>query len=184
MPNLPVPTIATEAPGDFVTSASYNALGNSGLAFALNVPIATLYQNTIQSLGTSANTAITLDGESLDTYGGHSTSTNNSRYTAQVPGYYMVFGVITFAYNSGGGWRVCTIAKNGSVTSVPGGFGIYQATGTTNALSFAHSVAIVQMNGTGDYVEIYADQNSGVAINTAVAATIQQSAMTVWWMHA
>jgi hypothetical protein len=183
VPNLPVPVIGTEIPGNFVTSASYNVLGNAGLEFALNVPIATLYQNTTQSLTSSANTAITLDGESLDTYGGHSTSTNNSRYTAQVPGYYLVYGVVVFATNATG-WRACTIAKNGSASAVPGAFGIYQTTSSALALSAAPALGIIQMNGTTDYVEIYADQNSGGPLATAVAATIQQSCMSVWWMHA
>lgn len=179
---LPVPTLATVVPGGYITSAGENAVGPAGLGFALNVPIATLYQNTTQSLTTSTNTAISLDGESLDTYGGHSTSTNNSRYTAQVPGYYLVYGVIVFAANATG-WRACTIAKNGSTSAVPGAFGIYQATSSSLALSAAPALGIIQMNGTTDYVEIYGDQNTGGNLSTAVAATIQQSCMSVWWMH-
>ena len=75
---LPVPTLATVVPGGFITSAGENAVGPAGLGFSLNVPVAVLYQAVSQSIPTGGSgAAITFDSESLDSYGGHSTSTNS-----------------------------------------------------------------------------------------------------------
>ncbi len=182
MPNLPVPTFATEVPGDLSTSALYNAVGSAGVGFTIAVPIASLYQTVTQSLATNTNIAITFDSESADTYGGHSTTSNTSRYVAQIAGYYAIIGTICYASNATG-WRNCTIAKNGSLAAVNGGWGVAQATSSTGALSGVTAVGVVYMNGSGDYVEIYGDQNSGSTVATAVGATIQQCSMTLWWMH-
>jgi hypothetical protein len=180
---LPVPTLPTEVPGNFMTSALYNTLGVNGLGFSLNPPVATVYQTATQSIASTTNVAITMDSSVLDTYGGHSNTTNTSRYVGQVPGYYLVYGVICFATNATG-YRVATIAKNGSTSSVNGGFGIFQTTSSVSALACAQAFGLVQLNGTTDYVEIYANQNSGSPISTAVGATVQQSMLTVWWLHA
>lgn len=179
MTNLPVPTLPNEVPGNFIASAVFNTVGLNGLGFSLSPPVATLYQATIQSLTSSSNAAITLDAESIDTYGGHNTVTNNSRYVGQVPGYYAIYGVVCFASNATG-IRAITIAKNGSLTSVPGGFGIFSA---TSGVACAQAFGVIQLNGTTDYLEIYADQNSGGTISTSVAAVTQQSMMTIWWLH-
>jgi hypothetical protein len=179
---LPVPVLPTEVPGNFMTSALQNTLGVNGLGFSLAVPVAYLYQGTTQSVASATNVAITLDSTNYDPYNGHSNVTNNSRYTAQQPGYYAVYGVACYANNTTGR-RVATVGKNGSIATQPGAFGIFAALGGTD-LSCAQCFGLVQMNGSTDYVEIYANQGSGVAISTAVAASSsQQSMMFVWWLH-
>lgn len=178
--NLPVPTLPNEVPGNFMTSSLINAIGLTGLGFTLNVPLAVLYQATTQSIASGGSgTALTFDSESADTYSGHSTTTNSSRYTGQVPGYYLVYGIAVFG-PSATGYRAATIGKNGSQTVLPGAFGVSAPITGINAAATALSV--VQMNGTTDYVEIYAQQNSGGSLATPVTSD-QQSAMTVWWLH-
>lgn len=179
---LPVPTLPTEVPGNFMTSALYNTLGVNGLGFTMNPPVALVYQTATQSLASATNIAITMDSSFLDTYGGHSNTTNTSRYVGQVPGYYAVYGVVAYANNTTGR-RAATIGKNGSITVVNGGFGIFQALGGTD-ISCAQAFGIVQLNGSTDYVEIYGNQGSGVAVSTVVGATVQQSMLMVWWLHA
>lgn len=179
---LAVPTLPTEVPGNFMTSALYNTLGINGLGFSLNPPVATVYQTVTQALATSTNVAVTFDSSFLDTYGGHSNTTNTSRYVGQVPGYYLIYGIVCFANNTTGR-RVVTIGKNGSITAVNGGFGCFQAVGGSD-LSCSQALGLVQLNGSTDYIELYANHDAGVTINTAVAATVQQSMMTAWWLHA
>lgn len=176
---LAVPVPAQEVPGNYETSALWNAQVYNGITYALNVPIAVMYQTAGQSTLTGTANAILLDSESLDTYGGHSTTTNTSRYTPAVPGYYAVFGVIAWVGNATG-YRELMIAKNGSTTAVPAGCAIVPAVSVTTTVSH---FAVVQCNGTTDYIEIYGQQSAGT-LSTAVTATNQQSGMTVWWLHA
>lgn len=174
MTNLPVPSIATAVPGGYVLSSLYNALGNSGLFFSLNVPAAILYQGTGQSVTSGgAPAAITLDSESLDSYGGHSTSTNNSRYTGQVPGYYLVLGTAGIAANATGN-RLVQLEKNGAL--INGAITVGPAPGTANA-SVQTAVAIAYLNGSTDYVETYVYQTSGSTLTT------QNAGMLVVWIH-
>ena len=174
MANLPVPTLATEVPGDYSTAALYNALSTSGLFFSLNVPAAVLYQATGQSVTSGgAPAAITLDSESLDTYGGHSTTTNTSRYVGQVPGYYLVLGTAGIAANATGN-RLVQLEKNG--TLIAGAITVGPAPGTANA-SVQTAAAITFLNGSTDYVETYVYQTSGSTLTT------QNAGMLVVWIH-
>ena len=82
MANLPVPIPAAEVPGNFITGALWNANVFNGLTFLLNPPLFAGYQTTGQSIPSGQSpVAITMDTETIDTYGGHSTTTNASRFT-------------------------------------------------------------------------------------------------------
>lgn len=140
----------------------------------LLVPIiAQMRQTVAQSISTSSGTAVTFGAEDVDTAGGHSTSSNTSRYVAQVAGWYQVSGAVSFASN-GTGRRGSWLAVNGS--NVNGSEAIVH-TSTTNVISVPGRTMLVQL-GIGDYVELLAWQDSGGSINTAVSGT-QMSTMTV-----
>lgn len=152
MANLPVPTPASETAGNLITGALWNANVYNGLTFLLNPPLFSGYQSTGQSIPSGQNpVAINIDTETLDTYGGHSNSTNPSRYTAQVAGTYKVWGGF-----AGGGFASQTvflafIAKNG--TEVPG-----SRTSDVGNASHSYSLATVPVFVTmvvNDYVELY-----------------------------
>ena len=175
MPNLPVPVPASEQAGNLITGALWNANVYNGLTYLLNPPAAMLYQGTAQSLPGNSATAIQFDSEALDSYGGHSTTSNTSRYVAQVAGYYFVFGVVTWATNTTG-IRVAQIAKNGTAVN-----GIYAAFSNTTFNASAVAAGIVQLN-TNDYVELQGNQNSGGSLSTVTGNNC--SAMNIWFMHA
>lgn len=176
MANLPVPAPRTFAVAEVQVAAYLNAIRDA-LSFLLNTPLAILNQANAQSIANATPTALAYDGTFLDTYGGHSNSTNNSRYTAQVTGWYFVKAGTVWA-SSAAGNRAIQIYKNGvaytySWAAVP-------AAGTFNDPGVETS-ALVQLNA-GDYVEAWASQNSGGALSTAVVATIASN-MQVMWMH-
>lgn len=176
MSNLPVPVPRTFAVAEVETGAYLNSLRDA-LNFLVNVPIAYVTQSATQTLTTSTWTAITYDQTVVDTYGGHSNSTNNSRYTAQVAGWYIVFGSACYAVNTTG-QRGAAIAKNG--TRVQGAAGFAQA---TSALSTATpSPPTIVYLAAGDYVEIQAYQSSGGNLAT-VSGSDLDSSMTVAWLH-
>lgn len=175
MTNLPVPTLASEVPGNFLTSALWNAAVVNGLTFALNAPVFYGYQAVAQSIPNNAATAITLDSESIDSYGGHSLTSNTSRYVAQVPGWYLCVGTTVFNPNTTSG-RGSTVYKNG--VEVPGGAGF--SAGSSPYVS-SSGICLVYLNGTGDYIEVWGYQISGAALSTNVT---HSSSLLALWVHA
>lgn len=177
MANLPVPSPRTFTVSETETASYLNSLRDA-LNFLVNVPAAYVTQTATQTLTSSSWGVLSFDVTVFDSYGGHSNSVNNSRYTAQVAGWYIVFGCACTAANSTG-QRGAAAAKNG--TRIQGAAGFIQA---TSALSPAppSPPTIVFLN-VGDYVEINAYQNSGGNLATAASADLDSS-MTVVWIHA
>ena len=175
MTNLPVPTLATEIPGNLIASSVWNAVGPNGLGFSLAVPVASLYQITVQGIPNASATAVNMDGENSDTYGGHSVVTNTSRYVGQVPGYYLTIATVLYG-SSTVGVRIAYVYKNGAL--IDGAFGA--SPGST--YSSATAIAVPYLNGTTDYVEAWTYQTEGGTFNTTTSAG-QASSLTVYWLH-
>lgn len=174
---LAVPVPVQESAGNFITGALWNAQVYNGLTFTLNQPCAFLYQSVTQSIANTTFTPLTFDAETFDTYGGHSTVTNTSRYTAQVAGVYWVSVGAVYLTN-GVGARYALIGKNGSYTAVNG---MTAAAAPVAGIGYATVSGQIQL-AVGDYVEGFAYQSSTAALSTSV--TYQCSAMSVLWVHA
>ncbi|MGW5477718.1 hypothetical protein [Streptomyces sp. NPDC004008] len=180
MANLPVPVLASEIANNLFTTALARAgIYNTG-SFLLGVPLFVGTQTSAQSISNNVSgwTAISLNTTQVDSYTGHSNSTNNSRYTAQVAGIYSVCGVVAYAANATG-VRGARIHLNGSVIQ-----GSSQMTlpGTgTNLTGVATPVRAVQM-AVGDFVEVATYQNSGASLNTTTSTDLA-SALWVCWSH-
>jgi hypothetical protein len=174
--NLPVPVLPTEVPGNYMTSSLINTIGVSGLGFSLAVPVASLYQITSQSITNTTATAVNMDGENSDTYGGHSVTTNTSRYVAQVPGYYFCVATVLYGNNTTG-VRIAYVYKNGAL--IDGSFG---STPGGNLYASATALAVPYLNGSSDYVEAWTYQTSGSNISTS-SGSGQASSLTVYWLH-
>jgi hypothetical protein len=134
------------------------------------------YQSAAQSIAPSTVTALAMDSAVVDSYGGHSNVTNNSRYTAQVAGYYLVIGQVGYTANANGN-RLIELHKNGGAT-LPLGQGVGLAPTTSN--NAANQVCALVLLAAGDYVEAYTYQTSGGALSTVPT----QCGMTVLWLHA
>lgn len=180
MPNLPVPVLATEVPGNFLTAALWLANVVNALTFALNPPDFMGHQTATQSIANTTWTALTVDAETVDTYGGHSTTTNTSRYVGQVAGYYQVSGVSAWAASSTGG-RGAAIALNGTRMIGHAAFAMAAAAATPSAI--ATPTREVFLNGTTDYVEVQGYQASGGALATTAGVDVTSS-LYVRWSHA
>lgn len=179
MANLPVPIPRNFAVSEVESGATLNSLRDAVL-FALNPPEAVLYQAAAQSIPNGAWTAVGQDSTTIDTYGGHSNSTNNSRYTAQVAGTVWVRGTAGFAANATG-VRGGAIYKNGAeieghtqAVFAPTGGG-YQ---TVQPVFDEVQLAV------GDYVELFVYQSSGAALNTSSGWIGQRCGLSVLWFHA
>ena len=175
---LAVPVWATNlVPGQFETAALLNTIGNNG-TFLTDPPDFVGTQNTIQSIAATTWGAIGLDTEQFDSYGGHSTVTNTSRYVAQVTGWYTVCGVVAFSLN-GTGARGSRLQVNG--TAVAGACSFIPGL-SSNSVGVATPTRDLFLNAT-DYVEVAGWQNSGGALNTTVNSDFS-SGLWVRFSHA
>jgi hypothetical protein len=179
---LAVPSPANGVAGVDVSAAFWNAQVRDAVNFVANPPHCVCYQTVGQSIPSSGATAtaITFDTNEVDSYSGHSTVTNTSRYVAQVAGWYRVSGSIAYPATSASSYRYCFLRKNGA--DIPGG-----ATDKENVTTTANQIVAAASRevflNVGDYVELYALQNSGGAMTTSVTSP-QNSYMNVKWEHA
>lgn len=176
MANLPVPSPRTFGVSEIETAGNLNSLRDA-VTFALNPPILSVTQTTVQTLTTGVWTAISMDATVVDSYGMHSNVTNNTRATAIVVGWYLVSGAVAFAA-SATGTRGARFAVNGSVVQATAQFGPPTAAGS---LAIAAVSKLIFLN-VGDYVEIQGVQNSGGNLNTLMATDLDSS-LTLDWRH-
>jgi hypothetical protein len=163
-----IPTVPTEAPGNFNTAALWNANILGGLNYLLAPVRFKGYASTTQSLA-NGTTAVPLlfDTELYDSDGGHSTTVNTSRYTVQTAGLYHVTGGATIGQTgSTTGSRTAVVMLNGA--NVVGS--MVQAGPSPANGAGVQTSADVQA-AVGDYIEIGAWQNSGAPLSTTVNGT-------------
>lgn len=134
--------------------------------------------SALTAIWTSINFSDTA-GIVADTYGGHSTSTNPSRYVAQYAGWYTVCGVVCWSNSNTSNARGARIALNGN--PVQGTAVLYGATSTTDTV-VSTPARDIYLNGTTDYIELQGWQNTGGNLATAIAADVS-SALWMRWSH-
>lgn len=130
-------------------------------------PLCALTQGTTGTIvHTAAFATMFWDTEVSDDWGFHSTSTNASRVTPTVPGWYLVSGKVAFVSDTNGtGRRGAAIAKNGTRIDQL----LFQAPSSAAPYSPLPGT-VVQMDGSTDYLEVQAFQESG-ADRTTIAST-------------
>lgn len=159
-----------------ITNPTSPAVGDPGTAFWADnmAAIATLVINptvfiatstAVQSFANTANTPVAFDNESVDIYGGHSNSVNNTRFTvpAALNGYRLnIIGMVQLAANATGA-REAWVYKNSVI--IPDSFqsGGTNGGGAFPGLAAAHTSAVF---ATGDIIEIGFVQNSGGALSS------------------
>lgn len=174
MASVPIPH--QFAVGEAVTSANINTYYN-GISFLESPPVARVYATTTQSINTSTITAINFGGTLVDTYGGHSNTTNNSRYTFQVAGIYLLVGTVSWQANGTGirasQFQINGVGLNGGQTTLAG------IAGSNVEVPATSVVVAVNLN---DYVELYATQTSGGSLSTQASGG-DASSMSITWLH-
>ena len=175
MPVVPAPPVATT--GVYASSAISALIAS--VNFALNKPVASVYCVAAQSVPNASFTPLNFDTERVDTdpdgVGGHSTSVNNSRFTARYPGWYRVSGRYPYAANATG-FRAVVIAVNSIQVNETLAFGSTPNGGLSQHVGTDGEVFL----NTNDYVEILGEQSSGAGLNTDTANSAFPR-MTVEW---
>jgi hypothetical protein len=139
----------------------------SGGPIYLPNPSARVYRTTVASVPTTTPSYLDMDGERWDTDNIHD-ATNPSRLTCRTAGKYLIFGSAEWAGAAGGTYRSLSIRKNGPGTLLA--VNNHPASGNP----FGMTIMTVADLIVGDYVELYAYQDSGAALN--ITASPQYSA--------
>src|ERR1700755_1721095 len=129
-------------------------------------PIVRLIQQVVQAVAASSvDTAITFGSgsEDIDTDGFHDTTTNTSRITPTVAGYFELSGVYSSASNASS--MGASIGKNG--TRVPSGQ--LESVATADNRGIVTGPVILTANGSTDYFELYARQGTAGTVNTFIS---------------
>lgn len=171
-----VPSPPTETPGLYNTSALFNAQVRDLNNFGLGPPVFSGYAAATQSIPTgNVMTALSLDTELLDSDSGHSTVTNTSRYTATVAGTYFVIATVGWGASATGDRRI-QIALNGAAIIGSGTGADANQVVTTGQVA----CTFVTLNGTTDYIEVMAAQNSGGTLSTVGGGVFAPSMRVLW----
>lgn len=153
--------------------------GSSGLP-EFTAPQAKAWNSTLVSMANTTTTVIPLQTELWDSTGTmHDSVTNTSRLVAPIDGRYLILANLGFAQNAAGR-RICQIRLNANGSGVAGTI----ISEENHAASPLGSTVI----GTkfeydllaGDYVEMFGNQTSGGALDSA--DLIYQTWMSMRWM--
>jgi hypothetical protein len=177
MTGLPVPTPYSWSVGDSFSAAIGNTVRDA-IIFLAGPPDFVATQATAQSLANGAWTPVNLDTTQTDTYGGHSTTVNNSLYTCQLAGWYTVCGVAAITAN-GTAARGSRIQVNGN--PIKGAAALWQPL-SANDTAVPTPARDVYLN-LNDTISVAAYQSSGAALNSAVDADLS-SALFLRFSHA
>ena len=136
-------------------------------------PAFSAYLGSAQSTNSGVVTKAQFNAEEFDTNNNFD-STTNYRFTPTVAGYYQVNGLIVFTALSSGYYAQAQLFKNGSVFK----YGV-NTPSATNAYVRSNISTLVYLNGSTDYIELYATQNSGSSnpLATGVADSYFQASM-------
>ncbi len=187
--NAAIPKSLIDAAGDLIVGTAADtagrlAIGTANQILAVNsgatalewkTPASTgfagarLYNSTSLTLANNTATEVTFNSELYDTDGFHSTSTNTARITvpAGKAGYYYVYANVEYG-NSATGGRETQIRKNGAATD---GATTYQ---NFSGGDFSMQTSCLLYLAEGDYVSLYAYQNSGGNLTLYLAKDYQQ----------
>lgn len=152
--------------------------GNSVKAAAdylANPPSCRVYNSADISLPNGTFTVITFNQERHDTASMHSTSVNTSRITIPDAGLYLITGHLAFASNATG-IRAARIQMNGVTV-----LAAHMNLGTTSASAESEiSISTVYKFAAAAYIELYAFQNSGGALNTMSRSNYAPEFSATW----
>jgi hypothetical protein len=164
----------TALAGDIIYASDLNEIYDATVA----KPIGRLRQGTAQTgIVNSTATAITFTAtDEIDTADFHSTSTNTSRVTPTVAGYYWVQGGVALGGATDYTVVQAYIARNGSALA-PAFRITPSASSQTLVLTAA---AVVECNGSTDYFEIYYVATRSGAGTSATVVSAQFACVLEW----
>jgi len=144
-----------------LTNATGLPQAGLGTNVAGNGPTFSAYQSSSQSISAGTQTKVNLQTELFDT----NSNFASSRFTPTVAGYYQIGGGVYF--NTVGSTTFCSFWKNSSILT----------RGTQGALNESTGTTLVYLNGSTDYMELYAYNASAGTIDADYTTTFMWGCM-------
>ena len=154
--------------GNLISSADSGTVTQGMIASGVagNGPAFSAYLSADQTITSGPFTKVQLNAEIFDTNGNFDSSTNY-RFTPTVAGYYQINWVLS-AFDSTALTRALSaLYKNGSAYSYGSDYV------ATNGIGTSSGSSLVYLNGTTDYIELYAV----ITASTAVVSTVGSSSV-------
>jgi hypothetical protein len=146
--------------GTVLTTASTAVVTQSMLASNVvgNGPACLVTPSSTQSIPANVYTKVALNSELFDT--NNNFNTTNNRFLPTVAGYYQISAQITVSVGNIVGTVAIQLVKTGTVT-----LEVFQTVANVGNAYMPTGNKLVYMNGTTDYLEVYAFQNGGSTSN-------------------
>lgn len=154
----------------------------SVVSFLMNPPMVRLRKTVVQSIPNAAGTALSWDFVEVETVNMWDAA-QPTRITPSVPGWYLGSGGGSFDPNTTG-YREFEIKKNGAATERVLRVKTDAWTSASQTAVCRGNLFLEQFNGTTDYIEVTAFQNTGGALNINVSAQEQQPEVSLRWFAA
>ena len=163
--------------GEVVTASIMNTHVRDNFEDIRDAKTCQAYRNTTQSITNTASVVEFVGGANWDPLNWHSLTSNPGRITPDIAGKFHVHANIEFASNNSG-TRYLTLLKNSTIVArerVPAIDGYP----TTVSIS-----AIVELNGTSDYVSIFATVTGPASLNILGTNSSAACEFTATWLGA
>ena len=162
--NLDVGTIRS------ANGTSAMTINSSGLILPKMPILQVSATDTDQSMSAGTNTKVQWETVEIDTLSGWSTS--NHRYTPTVAGYYLVGGTIRAGLTGVNDFVSIAVSKNGFDTNDAVDMLRQQFNHQSDTLesgSLPIPTVLIQMNGSGDYIEVYFKTDEACELHNTAA---------------
>jgi len=163
--------------GEVVDAAGLNTyLRDNDLWVLTDSAACRAYNSANLSIANATSTAVTLNSERYDNANIHDTSSNTSRFT--IPsghgGKFAMGAGWQWALNGTGNYRQASIKQNGTT------FVAFQTVPPSAAHASEATITTEYSVASTDYIELYAKQDSGGALNLTVAANYSPEVWISW----
>lgn len=172
-----IPAFPAFTAGEIPTAAKMNQAKTAGDFWALT-PRCSVYANATQSINNTAYVLVTAwDNELYDIVQSgdspmHDTVTNPERLYIRTTGKYLVSGQIVFASNATG-YRGLNLRLNSAGNPASGTSLVFSQQGAINGADTSVMVPpVVWAFSAGDYLEVFARQNSAGALNLSAGRSV------------
>lgn len=175
-----VPSVPSVNPNQLISASLWNTQGPKAMSdFYVSPPLFRGISTVAIPTTSGTWTAMPLQTTLIDSENGHSNVTNNTRYTCQVAGWYLVCGFAAWQNSTAAATKIdVAIWLNGNMVSSSE----QSYNKLANDFGSAATETILQLN-VGDYIETQGRQASGSTVNTWVGGADLQPLMNVFWIH-
>ncbi len=142
-------------------------------------PIGRITVSGGQNIAHNSYTALIFNTEDIDTHGQHDLVTNTTRVTPNVPGVYRFHGTLSIGGRTDFSFVEVTVRPNGGTPIAPSTRDRPPLTDAATTLQYG-TTALVECDGSTDYVEIVARQVNAASAVQITAQSVHLTCSMEW----